>query len=252
MFSAGPLEVRWYGLMFAFGLLLTYWYIWSLYRREKLQTSDFDSLAIYLFIGMLLGARFGHVFFYEASYYLAHPLEILQVWKGGLASHGGAIGVTLAYYLWLRVHKKKFSMYSDLLAMGFPIVSGFVRLGNFFNSEINGFATDGSYGVIFKQLGEDFPRHPVQLYAVLMNWSVFLILFIIYRKWYKHLPKLFITFLYILLYFAGRFIVEYWKDLHWFSADFPLSMGQVLSIGPILIAIFGLYWVLKKNRRKTT
>lgn len=240
--------MRWYGLMFAIGLLLTYWYIWSLYKKEKLNTADFDSLAIYLFFGMLIGARLGHVFFYEASYYLARPLEILMVWNGGLASHGGALGVTLAYGLWLWKRKAKFSTYSDLLAMGFPIVSGFVRIGNFFNSEIAGFPTDGSYGVIFKQLGEDFPRHPVQIYAALMNWTVFLILFVVYRRWYKRLPKMFITFLYILLYFLGRFIVEYWKDLHWFSADFPLSMGQVLSIGPILIAIAGLVWVSRKQK----
>ncbi len=247
-FSVGPLVVHWYGLVYAIGLILTYLYIASVYKREKLPIAKLDSVAIYLFFGMLIGARLGHVFFYNAGYFLSHPLEILKVWNGGLASHGGAIGVFVAYLIWIWVHKVKFSKYADKLVMGFPIVAGFIRLGNYFNSELVGNATGGPWGVIFRRLGEDFPRHPVQIYAALMSFGIFLIMFLTYRR-YKKAPPLFFLFLYMLLYFIGRFVVEYWKDFAGHTGNLPLDMGQILSIVPILIALaYFLFYFPKQSR----
>lgn len=250
-FEIGAVQVHWYGLTYALGIVGAYLAIMYIFKKQKYPIEDLDSMAIYLFVGMVVGARLGHVFFYEPSYYLAHPIEILQIWKGGLASHGGAIGVFLAYWLWAYVHEVKFSKYPDVLAIGIPILSGFIRLGNFFNSEIAGYPTNGNWGVVFAKLGETFPRHPVQLYAVLMNWLIFAILFVVYKKYYKKTPQLFFMFLFFLLYFGGRFILEYWKDLHGPISSLPISMGQLLSVIPILAAgIYFAFYFPKQDNRK--
>jgi len=244
----GPLSLRWYGLMFVIGLVLNFLLMVWIFKREKLRLIDLESVAIYLFFGLVIGARLGHIVFYDLGYYLANPIEIFAIWQGGLASHGAAVGVLIAYLLWIWRHKKKFSLYSDLLVIGFPITAGFVRLGNFFNSEIVGRATDGSWGVVFKQLGEDFPRHPSQLYEAGLSFAIFVVLFVVYLKWFKKLPPLFILFLYVFLYFITRFGVEFWKERHVIGYDVPLSMGQWLSIVPVLIAIGYFGWILYKKK----
>ncbi len=109
LFAAGPLEVRWYGLCFALGLGFYYWYTTWLFKREKHPIEHLDSLVVYLFVGMLLGARFGHIAFYNLGYYLNNPIDVLKVWEGGLASHGAAIGLVVAYYVWAKVHEMAFS-----------------------------------------------------------------------------------------------------------------------------------------------
>lgn len=247
----GPLQVHWYGLAYAGGLVLVYLYLQWLFKREKYPLAHLESLAIYLFFGMVIGARLGHVFFYEAEYYLAHPVEILKIWNGGLASHGGAIGVFLAYLIWTYVHKVKFVKYPDVLVMAFPIVAGLIRVGNFFNSEIVGLPTGGDYGVVFAKLGEDFPRHPVQLYESLLSFGIFVVLFILYKKYYSKTKPLFFLSVYLLLYFGGRFFLEFFKDLHGpLPENFPLNMGQLLSILPVVLAVIyfaGFYKRMKKR-----
>lgn len=247
----GGLTLRWYGLMFVIGLLLNYFYTAWIFKREKYPIEHLETAAIFLFLGMVIGARLGHVFFYEADFYLSNPIEILKIWKGGLASHGAAIGLLVFYLFWLKFQKVKFTKYVDVLVLGMPITAGFVRIGNFFNSEIVGRATDGSWGVVFTKLGEDFPRHPSQLYEASLSFGIFFILFFVYIKYYKKLPHLFILFLYVFLYFLTRFIVEFWKERHVLPYDVPLSMGQFLSIIPVLIAVvyFG-YIIFRKNRRR--
>lgn len=257
--SLGSLQIRWYGLMFASGILLSYFFIASIFKKEKLQIADLDSIAVYLFVGLVVGARLGHIIFYNIDYFLQHPLEILAIWKGGLASHGAAIGLFIAYWLWCKRHKMPFSKHVDAIAMGIPIAAMFVRFGNFFNSEIVGIPTSGSWGVIFQQLGEDFPRHPSQLYEAALNIFILILFVWIYKKkqakaaaisqqWPTYKPYFFLA-LYLILYFGGRFILEYFKDLHTLPESFPLSMGQVLSILPVLIG-FGLLWKGRKQTEK--
>jgi len=249
LFQVGPLEVRWYGVLFATGLGLNYWLLTWIFKREKYDQKLLDSLVIWLFFGLVIGARLGHIVFYEIDYYLANPLQILQIWRGGLASHGAAIGLAIAYFGWCRRHKVNFSKYINAIVVPMPLTAGFVRLGNFFNSEIVGYPTGGDYGVIFARLGEDFARHPVQLYSMLMNWLVFAILFWVYKKKYKKMPPLSIMFLYLLLQFVGRFIVEFWKELHGpLPVGFPLAMGQLLSTIPIAIALIYFARLLWKKR----
>jgi len=238
LFSYGPLTVRWYGMCFLIGIVLDYLILVYLFRKRGLALSYLDSLVIYLFFGLLIGARLGEILFYEPAYYLQNPSEILKIWHGGLASHGAAIGIFFSYLLWIRIHKISFSKFADILVIPMPLAAMFVRIGNFFNSEIIGTKTGTDYGVIFKKLGEDFPRHPAQLYEAFLSFIVFLVLFFTYKKYYKKVPELFFLFLYMLLYFLGRFFVEFFKDLHGpLPENFSLTMGQVLSSIPILISV---------------
>lgn len=248
--SLGGLEIRWYGLLFSFGLLLSYFFIRWIFQKQKYPLEKLDSVVLFLFFGLVIGARLGEVFFYEWGYFSEHPLEIFMIWNGGLSSHGAAIGLFVAYLLWCKIYKAGFSQYVDALALGMPITAGFVRLGNFFNSEIVGNTTGTDYGVVFARLGEDLPRHPVQLYSALMNFLVFVILFIIYKRHFKKTPKMFFMFLYVLLYFVGRFTVEFWKDLQGPIESLPIQMGQLLSVFPILIALGYFTFVYPKQKTR--
>jgi prolipoprotein diacylglyceryl transferase len=257
LFEYGPLSIRWYGLFFATGLVLNYMILRWIFVREKLSIWHLESLALYLFLGLVIGARLGHVFFYNFEYFAAHPLEIFQIWNGGLSSHGATIGLTVALLIWTKVHKVPFSKYVDYLAIPMPLTAAFVRIGNFFNSEIVGLPTNSDFGVVFKKLGEDFPRYPSQLFEAVVLLIIFWILMRLYlgagqpsqagavRQKY---PPLFFLFTFIFLYFSARFILEYWKDLHVLPEGFPLSMGQVLSIIPILISVGYFAWLLFRKK----
>lgn len=243
----GPVEVRWYGLLFATGVGLNYLILRWLFKREGFKEAILESLAIYVFLGLLIGARLGEVIFYNPVYYWNHPLEILQVWNGGLASHGAAIGMFLAYLLWCKIKGEKFSKFVDLLALPMPLTAAFVRIGNFFNSEIVGLPAgeNAPVGVIFSKLGENIPRHPSQLYEAGLLLAVFAVLMWFYLKKYKTAPKMSVLMLFIFLYFGGRFVLEFWKDLHVFPAGFPLTMGQVLSLVPVVVAVV---WFIVRRR----
>ncbi len=247
IFTVGPVSIRWYGLFFAIGILLNFLVVYSVFKREGKPLWVIESVSLYLFFGMLIGARLGHIIFYNLPYFLAHPLDILKIWEGGLASHGAAIGLLISYVIWLKVHKIGFSIYADLLVLGIPLTAGMVRIGNFFNSEIIGKPTDSSYGVVFSRLSEDFPRHPSQLYESAIAFSIFFIIYFVYRRYYKKLPPLILLFLLIFLYFSTRFIVEFWKE-RFILETFPLSMGQILSILPILISLFYFGWIWRKRK----
>lgn len=252
LFSFGAIQIHWYGLFFAAGIVFCYLFLVRAFEKNGYPVKHIDSLAIYLFLGLLIGARLGHIFFYEPDYFLANPVEILKVWHGGLASHGAAIGMLISYLIWLKVNKVKFTKYVDLIVVPMPVAAACVRIGNFFNSEIIGNPTGGNYGVIFKRLGEDFPRHPAQLYEAVLALFTFGVLYFLYKKYYGKLPQLFILFAFLLVYFLGRFILEYFKDLHGpLPTDFPLSMGQVLSILPVLLAVGYYGWVAVSKRKRS-
>lgn len=249
IFTAGPITLRWYGLIFVIGLIAYFLIERWIFKREEYKITDLETVSLYLLLGMIIGARLGHIFFYQASYYLENPIEIFKVWQGGLSSHGAAIGVFCAYFIWTKTNKAKFNKYASVLALGMPVVAGFVRIANFFNSEIVGKPTNGKWGIVFTRLNEDFPRHPTQIYEALISFLIFFFLLLVYLKFHKKLPSLFIMFTYIFLYFLSRFIVEFWKERHILSYDSPLSMGQILSILPILISTgYFAYLIFKKAR----
>lgn len=259
MFSVGGLDIRWYGALFALGVLGYYFLAEWMFKREKYPLAHLESLVIYLFVGLLVGARLGHVFFYESAFYLSQPLEIFKIWKGGLASHGAIIGLVLMYFVWTRVNKVSFLKYIDILVIPGSLTGFFVRLGNYFNSEIVGIPSGDQWGVVFMRLGEDFSRHPVQMYESLMNLFVFGVMIFAYtkvrqEKWRaKFGPgRGFLFFLFFTLYFGMRFVAEFWKERDGLLEGFALSMGQTLSLLPFIVGAFGLIWIEFRRRFNST
>lgn len=247
----GGFGVRWYGLLFAVGVFLNYLIMRWAFKKAGYSLEKFESVIVYLFFGLVIGARLGHVFFYKLSYYLDDPVSILKIWNGGLSSHGAAIGIIVAYFIWTKIYKVGFSKYADAIVLPMPLTAAIVRVGNFFNSEIVGFPTDGTYGVVFKRLGEDFPRHPSQLYEAVICILIFAILFFSYKFAYRKTKPLFFLFFFIGVYFSGRFITEFFKDLHGPLTNISWSMGQILSIAPLTLAFVyfvGFFPRMKKRK----
>lgn len=149
IFQAGGLEVRWYGLLFALSFVFAYYVLLKVFIKEKLSVKLLDKLAIYIFIGTVIGARLGHCLFYEPTYYLSNPLEMIKIWKGGLASHGGAIGILLSLFLFVKKHKFNFLWLLDRVVIVVALVGAFIRVGNLMNSEIIGDKTTFSCGFLF-------------------------------------------------------------------------------------------------------
>ncbi len=242
--------IRWYGLLFAISFVSSYYILLDIFKKENLSQDLLDKLTMYVFLGTLLGARLGHCLFYEPSFYLSHPLEILYIWKGGLASHGAAIGITLSLYLFARNQKRKFLWVFDRVTLVVPLAGMFVRLGNLLNSEIVGKPTDLPWGFVFNRLGEDFARHPSQLYEAIGYLIIFAILYLLYKK--KNAFDNFgrISGWFLTLLFGFRFFIEFTKDVQVdFEKNMSLDMGQLLSIPFVIIGIF-LIWYSKKHVAK--
>lgn len=242
--SIGPIEPRWYGFMFACAFIFGYSIAGKLYRDAGRSQEDLDRLLIYILIATVVGARLGHVFFYEADFYLRNIHLIPQVWTGGLASHGAAIGIIIAMYLYAKKTKDaSFLWVADRVVPGVAIGGMFIRIGNFFNSEILGRETDLPWAVVFERI-DMVPRHPSMLYESLLCVLVLIVLMVIYKKYNNKPPEgsLFGTFLVIL--FTGRFLIEFTKET---LADFMegslLDMGQLLSIP---LVIYGAWLLWKK------
>jgi len=204
-------------------------------------------------IGAVLGSRLMHCFAYEPAFYLAHPLEILKVWKGGLASHGGLLGVLLALYLFSLRYKESYLWLLSRVAIPGALTAAFVRFGNLFNSEILGLPSDLPWAIIFERI-DMIPRHPVQLYEAFAYLVLLLLLLSIYRKSTasfatKILPGIFLTYMFIM-----RFLLEYSKTRQAdYTTDLPFTTGQLLSIPFIIIGIVWIIWALiyaKKDSKK--
>ncbi len=257
----GILTLHYYSLMFliAFGLG---WYIMkSIYTREGISIADLDSLFIYTVLATLIGARLGHVIFYDWEYFQHHLLEIFLPVRfepefeftgfRGLASHGAAIGIIIAMYLYSkRVIQKPVLWILDRIVI--PVASGaiFVRIGNFINSEIIGKPTNSDYGVIFEKLGEDFPRHPAQLYESACYLVIFIVVWYLYWKTEKRFKIGYIFGVFLVLLWTVRFFIEFIKEAQVEErATWLFNTGQWLSI-PFIIA--GFYFMYRPKKQKTT
>jgi prolipoprotein diacylglyceryl transferase len=218
-----------------------------------------DSLLIHVAIGAIVGARLGHCLFYEPEYFLRHPLQILMVWKGGLASHGGIIGLLVALWLYIRKFKIPFLWLMDRIAIVVALANAFIRIGNFFNSEIYGLPTNLPWGVVFVrdrlydsttgELLPAVPRHPTQLYEALSYLLIFIASFVFYQKKHKNLRDGFIFSLSMIAQFSARFLIEFLKnDQVSFEAGMTFNMGQLLSLPFILAGIAILVWTKVKPR----
>ncbi|GEM68134.1 prolipoprotein diacylglyceryl transferase [Sphingobacterium mizutaii NBRC 14946 = DSM 11724] len=259
IFKIGSFGVRWYSLCWLLAFVVSYFLMLKIFKREGKSQELLDKLTIYIFIGTLVGARLGHCFFYDWAYYKEHFLEIFipfQKINGsweltgftGLASHGGAIGILIALWLFSRNTKTNFMWITDRLILVVPIAGAFIRLGNFFNSEMIGNPSNLPWAVIFTH-EDQIPRHPAQMYEAIAYVIIFIILWAMYQKNKDPKPgKLFGIFL--ILLFGARFIIEYVKiDQVAFEAGMLLNMGQILSIPFILLGIFLLVRKPKETKK---
>ena len=278
LLSLGPLTIRWYGLFLAIGVLCSVLIIVKLFKQNNLKPQDAVDLCIWLIIGGLIGARLGEVLFYEPAFYFSHPLEILFINQGGLSSHGMTIGLLVTFWLWahLSLRGSRFASadeaillsndldcrvarssllamtdwrkITDILIIPIPLLAAFIRLGNFFNSEIVGKATNLPWGVKFHLYeSSPVPRHPSQIYESLISLSLFISIYFIYKKYGSKLAPLFLTNLFFLLYFTSRFFVEFLKADY--QTSLGLTMGQILSVPFILWGVGWFAILLKKKSR---
>jgi phosphatidylglycerol:prolipoprotein diacylglycerol transferase len=250
IFRIGSFAVRWYGLLFASSFLFGYIIMNRIFKNENLGEAVLDRLTIYMAIGVVGGARLGHCLFYEPSYYLSHPLEIIKIWHGGLASHGAAIGILIAIWLFARKEKKDYLWALDRVAIVVALSGFFIRMGNLMNSEIYGVETTLPWGFVFLRNHEVAPKHPTQIYEGIAYLAIFVLLYTIYwRKKGEHIQGLLISLICILI-FTARFFIEFVKeDQVAFEATMKMNMGQLLSIPFVLLGLAGLIWSIKRNKR---
>lgn len=248
LFTFGSLQIRYYGVLFAAAIYVGYLFMKWQFKRGGFGEAKADHLFLYETLGVVIGARLGHVLFYEPGPFLSNPIEILKIWRGGLASHGATIGILIATWIYIKRHKVPIVEVVDRIAMSVAIGSSFVRLGNFFNSEIVGKVSEAPWAIIFKRYDMQ-PRIPSQLIEVAVGITVFLILFFIDRHYKEKRPRGLLASLFLILYFSMRFFVEYAKA---YQVDFliqhhsPVTMGQILSIPFIVGGCVGLYYAIKK------
>lgn len=242
----GPFSLRWYGLLFALAFVFGYIILSKVYKKEKKSLEDLEKLSIYVIFGTVIGARLGHCLFYDPAYYLTNPIEILKVWQGGLASHGAAIGILTALYLFSKKKKDQNIIWIlDRLVIVVALGGALIRLGNLFNSEIIGKAADVPWAFIFVRV-DDIPRHPTQLYESLFYFLSFIILYFIYQKKSVSLKPGYLFGLFLILIFGFRFFIEFLKENQSaFESALPINMGQILSIPFVLL---GLYFIFRKKQ----
>ncbi len=242
IFSIGPVSVRYYGLLFMSGFILGYWMFTKFFKREGLPLTLLDTL-LYLLLGCtLVGSRLGHVLFYQPEYYLANPVEILKVWEGGLASHGGTIAIMIGMWWFVKKYGRKYNFnyiwILDRLAVAVCFAAAFIRLGNLMNSEIYGNPTDLPWGFIFELRGETLPKHPTQLYEALCYLGTGIILSCLYWFRLDKIKQGLLLGIFFIGIFASRFLIEYVKEPQVsFEEGMILNMGQILSIPFIIMGI---------------
>lgn len=253
----GPIEIRYYGLLFATGLLLASHYAAKFFTMKGYDEEELNSAVLWLIVGLILGAHWVHLIFYEPyslvedwNLIKAAPVATLtQFWKlrffqlgSGLASHGGGIGAGVALFLICRKRGVSFYRYADPISAAALWVVPTIRLGNFFNSEIYGRETDGSWGVIFARRGFTEPRIPSQLVESIIGLGVVLFLMWFYKTYHKKIKEGALFYLMMFTYFSSRFLVEFIKEWQFFSPDqSALTEGQLLSIPLILIGAWQIF-----------
>jgi len=247
-FQLGPVAVRWYGLMYLVAFVL-FVVLGKVRARRNLLTGwhprDVDDMLFYGVFGVILGGRLGYVLFYKPLHYLAHPLEILQVWSGGMSFHGGFLGVLVALWLFARSRDKRFLDVTDFVAPLVPLGLAAGRLGNFINGELVGRVTDVPWAMVFPQV-DGLPRHPSQLYQFgLEGVLLFMLLW-----WYagRTRPMGAVSAMFLIGYGAFRFIAEYAREpdnfLGFLAGGF--TMGQWLSLPMMAAGAVMLVWSYRR------
>lgn len=261
IFNLFGISLRYYGVLFVGGLVFCIYVLKGIFRNENIPSDYLDKLTVYGFIGIFVGARLGHCLFYEPSYYLNNPLEIILpiqptmdggykfIGYQGLASHGGSVGLIIALILYSKKTKESILKTLDLIAIVAPLGGCFIRLGNLMNSEIVGIPTNVPWAFIFVR-EDNLPRHPGQLYEAITYLIVFGLMYYLYRTKREKLQNGFFFGLVITLIFVARFFIEFIKEKQVpFEAQMQLDMGQLLSLPFIAIGIvFIVYGIVKTKK----
>ncbi len=252
LFHLGRIEIRYYSLFFAIAFWLGYVITDKMFKDQKVPEGMLDKVFFLIIIATVIGSRLGHCLFYGWDYYSQHPLEILQVWKGGLASHGGTIGIMIAL-LWFsyKVSHKSVLWILDCVCVPIALAAFFIRMGNLMNSEIVGMPTDVPWAFRFLRLHPDqalIPRHPTQIYEALFYLCVFGLLSFLY--WKKRLivrhGALFGVFM--VCVFGFRMFIEHFKEnQEAFEDGMTMNMGQWLSVPMVLIGIASLIYAFSRK-----
>lgn len=253
IFSIGPITIRYYSLLFVSGFIIGYYIFAWFFKREGVPPRILENLLYTLLISTMVGARLGHCLFYEPEYYLARPLEILKVWEGGLASHGGAIAILIAMWWFVRKYGRKYDFdflwIMDRLGIATALAGMMIRLGNLMNSEIYGNPTDLPWGFVFTLRGETVPKHPTQLYEALAYLSLFLILLFVYKRFLPKLKRGTLFALFLIGLFTARFFIEFVKEPQVeFEQTMSLNMGQWLSVPFILGGVVLLIYSITRGK----
>jgi prolipoprotein diacylglyceryl transferase len=252
LFSFGSITVRWYGAFFATGFVCGFLIVRWIFQREEKPQRDLDTLLIYMLAGTVIGARLGHCLIYHPEYFLSHPVEILMVWKGGLASHGGAAGILIALYLYSRRRRgQPYLWLLDRIAVPTALGGCFIRVGNLFNSEIIGLPSDLPWAILFARRDDVdlVPRHPAQLYESLAYGLIFLTLLWVYRKKKCAVPAGLLAGLFLVSVFSARFLIEFVKLRQAaYGEGLPLSLGQLLSIPLVFVGVILVLRAIRGGR----
>lgn len=246
--------LRWYGVCWVLGTFLGYKIMLTIYRSEGIPTIELDNLTMYLMLGGIIGARVGHILFYDPVYYLHNPVEILPVrinptfqftGLAGLASHGGILGALFALYLYNRKFRINYFRLLDRLIIAGAALGALIRLGNLMNSEIIGTPSHLPWAFVFTRV-DQVPRHPAQLYEAIFYFGISMALYRIWKskKFYEH--NGFIFGLGMTLIFVLRFLIEFLKENQVpFEENLALNMGQTLSVPLILFGVVLMIWSLR-------
>ena len=257
IFHIGSWGLRWYSLCFVVAFLLGYWIVDRMFKREKVNEDYIGSLFMYIFLAILIGARLGHCLFYEPSYYLtsAHWFEIIWPFQNGrftgyegLASHGAALGILISLWLFWKKYRMNPWWILDRLVIVVALGGAFVRLGNLFNSEIYGVATDLPWGFIYERNGEPVPKHPTQLYESFSYFIIFVVSIWYYIRKNGQFKTGTVFGWWLVALFGARFLIEFVKnDQVGFEAGMTLNMGQLLSL-PFIIGGLAIAWLACKEK----
>ena len=250
LLNLGPLQLYWYGLLFVGSFVVGSSILKWIYIREGKDHEVLESLFIYIIIGAAVGARLVHCFFYDPSYYLANPMKIFAVWEGGLASHGGVMGVLLATWLFAKKYDESFTWLLSRLAIPAALSGAAIRIGNFMNSEIVGQPTDVPWAIVFERL-DNIPRHPSQLYEAISYFLIFIFLLLVYRSVKPAFATKILPALWFITIFTVRFFLEYVKTKQAaYNVDQVLTTGQWLSLPFIILGVVWLVWAFISQKKQ--
>lgn len=253
IFRVGTFAVRWYGVLFALGFFIGYFIMQHFFKKEGVPIKLLDKLTTYMVVSTIIGARLGHCLFYEPEYYLAHPLEILKIWQGGLASHGASIAIIIGLIIYSRRTKLSFWWVIDRIGVVTALAGAFIRMGNLMNSEIFGKVTNAPWAFIFAKAADPSqstqPRHPTQIYEAMIYLLSFLILLTIYNKNNGKPRNGVLISWFMILIFGTRFFIEFLKEPQvGFEHGMALNMGQLLSIPFVIAGATALFFIYRGKK----